>query len=603
MLASPCRPAAVHCRELKFTTLIKMLAATGPASRRTWSARAVASLLALALPSSFSAQSPPLLPKFRDIRELAGIHFRHDGSPTNQKYLIEAMGGGVAVADFNGDGLLDIFLVNSGWIAGLGANAANFNRHDPHYWNRLYFQNLDGTFTDVTEHAGLANAGDGNYGMGAAVGDYDNDGFPDLYVTSYGRNILYHNNHDGTFTDVTNTAGVAAGGWSTSAGFFDYDNDGYLDLFVTRYMKWGFDRNPFCGDPLSGFRGYCHPDKFPAVTNILYHNNHDGTFSDVSEVSGVAALPGRGLGVAFNDYDGDGRADVFVANDSMEQFLLHNDGGGKFSERALAAGAAFNADGSAFAGMGVDFADYDNDGLADIAITDLSNERYALYHNEGGGAFRYATSETGLGRITLYSSGWGTHFLDYDNDGRKDLFVAQSHVMDNIQQLHPSIPYRMPLLLARNTGKEFANVSADSGAPFQISLAGRGAAFGDLDNDGNVDVVVAVLNDSPLVLHNEGGTGNHWLSINTVGTRSNRDGQGARIKITGESGQAQFGYVTTAGSYLSASDKRVHFGLGQDKTIATIEVIWPSGLVQKLTNVPADQAITITEPTTGAHKP
>jgi hypothetical protein len=287
----------------------------------------------------------------------------------------------------------------------------------------------------------------------------------------------------------------------------------------------------------------------------------------------------------------------------MQQFLLHNDGHGKFSERALSAGAAFNADGLPFAGMGVDFADYDNDGRPDVAITDLSNERYALYHNEGGNSFNYATTQTGLGRITLYSSGWGVHFLDYDNDGRKDLLVAQSHVMDNVQQLHPSIPYRMPLLLARNTGSGFINVSAESGAPFQTPLAGRGAAFGDLDNDGNVDAVVAVLNDVPVILHNDGGSGNHWLLINTVGTRSNRDGLGARIKLVGESGLAQFAYVTTAGSYLSASDKRVHFGLGKDKTVSLIEIIWPSGVVQRLTNVSANQAITVTESAGSESKP
>jgi enediyne biosynthesis protein E4 len=558
---------------------------------------AVGLLLILMLPlERAGAQKPAAvrLPQFIDIRQAAKINFRHHGSPTDQKYLVETMGGGVAVTDFNQDGLLDIFFVNGGRLTNSMRSGSPIERTHPEYSNHLYLSKGDGTYDEVSEPAGVTGRG---YGMGAAVGDYDNDGFPDLYVTNFGSNTLYHNNGNGTFADATKAAGVAAGGWSASAGFFDYDNDGYLDLFVTRYLIWDFDKNPFCGDPRSGFRGYCHPHEFEPTENILYRNNGNGTFSDVSASAGISTHRGMSLGVAFNDYDGDGRTDIFVSNDAMEQYLLHNEGDGTFSEQALEAGAAFNADGGYFAGMGVDFNDYDNDGRPDVIITDLSNERYSLYHNDGSDLFSYATTQTGIGRISLYLSGWGVHFMDYDNDGWKDLFVAQAHVMDNIEQMQSNLRYRLPLLLLKNTGKKFEDVSAQSGPTFKIPFAGRGAAFGDLDNDGNTDVVVCVLNDLPLILHNDGGSsGNHWLLVDTVGTKSNRDGLGARIKVVGESGSTQYGYASTAGSYQSASDKRVHFGLASDKVVRLLEVHWPSGAIQKLTDVKADQVLKVTEP-------
>src|SRR5229473_3247975 len=359
---------------------------------------------------------------------LVGIDFTHRNSPTSQKYLIETMGGGVALLDYNNDGLLDIFFVNGGKLSEPVKLPVDFSRRDPAYWNRLYRQNGDGSFTDVTRAAGLADAGN-NYGMGVAAGDYDNDGFADLYVTNYGRNTLYRNNGNGTFTDVTAEAGVAAGGWSASAGFFDYDNDGRLDLFVTRYLDWDISRNILCGTP---FNAYCKPDKFGATTSVLFHNEGGGRFRDVSAVSGIAAVKGKGLGLAFNDYDGDGFADVFVANDGMEQFLFHNKGDGTFEERAMDAGVALSDDGKPFAGMGVAFADYDNDGLPDIAVTNLALEKYALYRNEGGGRFRYASLTTGLAALTARSSGWGVGLFDFSNNGWKDLFVAQSHVLDNV---------------------------------------------------------------------------------------------------------------------------------------------------------------------------
>jgi enediyne biosynthesis protein E4 len=367
-----------------------------------------------------------------------GIDFTLQNSPTPQKHLIETMPGGVALLDYNNDGLLDIFFVNGGRLTSPLPTPDDFDRHDPRYWNRLYRQNKDGSFTDVTEQAGLANVGDGNYGMGVAVGDYDNDGYPDIYVTSYGKNILYHNNGDGTFTDVTAKAGVAAGGWSVSAGFFDYDNDGKLDLFVTRYMEWDTKHSKNCG---GNYHTYCPPEEFPATTSILYHNNGDGTFTDVSQRSGIAAKKGRALGVAFADYDNDGFTDIFVANDGMQQYLYHNNGNGTFTEIALEAGTALSEDGRRLSGMGVVFQDYDNDGRPDIVVTELPREIYGVYHNDGGGSFSYRSLETGLGVLSSGSSGWSVGLEDFDNDGWKDLFVAQSHVLDNVESIDPSLHY------------------------------------------------------------------------------------------------------------------------------------------------------------------
>lgn len=512
----------------------------------------------------------------------SGLFFKHENSPTPQKYLIETMGGGVALLDYNNDGLLDIFLVNSGRLTSPMQTPPDYSRSLPQYWNRLYRQNRDGSFTDVTKAAGLAEAGNGNYGMGVATGDYDNDGFTDLYVTSYGKNILYHNNGDGTFTDVTAKAGVAGGGWSASAGFVDYNNDGRLDLFVTRYMQWDFKHSKVCGGER---HTYCPPGEFPATTNILYRNKGDGTFEDVSEPSGISKTRGRSLGVAFADYDDDGFPDIFVANDGMEQFLFHNNRNGTFSERALDAGAALSDDGKPFAGMGADFRDYDNDGKPDIIVTDLARQKYAVYHNDGNGSFGYRSLESGLGALSSGSSGWGMRLEDFDNDGWKDLFVAQSHVMDNVEQIDPSLHYLEPPLLALNRAGRFERGNAGT----TQRVAGRGAAFGDLNNDGWIDVVMSVLGGHPVVFRNR-GAGAHWLTISLRGTRSNRDGAGARVMVNGQSQ-----YATTAGSYLSASDKRVHFGLGR-ATTADIKVLWPSGTRQALNNVHVDQFLDVREP-------
>jgi len=517
-----------------------------------------------------------------DVNLPRGLDFTLQNSPTPQKYLIETMPGGVALLDYNNDGLLDIFLVNGGRITSPMRTPENFDRHDPRYWNRLYRQNEDGSFTDVTQQAGLADAGDGNYGMGVAVGDYDNDGYPDLYVTSYGKNILYHNNGDGTFTDVTAKAGVAGGGWSVSAGFFDYDNDGKLDLFVTRYIDWDTKHNKDCG---GNYHTYCPPEEFPATTNILYHNNGDGTFTDVSQRSGIAAKKGRALGVAFADYDGDGFTDIFVANDGMQQYLFHNNGNGTFTEVGLDAGTALSQDGRRLSGMGVVFQDYDNDGRPDVIVTELPREIYGVYHNDGDGSFTYRSLETGLGLLSSGSSGWGVGLEDFDNDGWKDLFVAQGHVLDNVEQIDHSLHYLEPPLLAMNHNGRFER--GDSGST--VPAAARGAAFGDLNNDGWQDVVMTSLGSHPQVFINRGRK-LHWLVITLRGTRSNRDGFGARVQVNG-----QTRFATSSGSYLSASDKRLHFGLGSAEK-AKVEIAWPSGIHQTLNDVHADQFLEVREP-------
>jgi enediyne biosynthesis protein E4 len=532
--------------------------------------------------------------QFTDATKAAGIAFTHRNSATSNKYLLETMGGGVALLDYDNDGRLDIFLTNGAKIDDPMPAGRQPDKSDPSFWNRLYHQTADGTFVDVTEKAHLTGMPQNRYGMGVAVGDYDNDGFEDLYVTSYGANTLYHNNGDGTFTDVTSPAGVAGGGWSVSAGFLDYDNDGRLDLFVTRYVDWTFQNNRHCGGNEPGYRSYCHPDNFEGMSNLLFHNNGDGTFTDVSAASGIAKSTGKGLGVSFADYDNDGFTDVYVANDSVQCFLFHNERNGTFSEVGLIAGVGFNEDGKAFAGMGVDFADYDNDGRPDVIVTDLSNERYMLFRQNPDGSFRDVTNQRGLGGATLSFSGWSTRLFDYDNDGWKDLFVAQGHVMDTIEKTAPNLKYLQPPLLLRNESAHFVRV--DAGDVFQQTWAGRGAAFGDLDNDGDVDIVLSNVGQNAVVLRNDGGNKQHWLQIRTVGTKSNRDGIGCRVKVVTASGLGQYFTVSPAVGYLSASDRRLTVGLGADGSAASVEIRWPSGIVQKFDNVKAGQMLTATEP-------
>ncbi len=531
-------------------------------------------------------------PQFVDVTAGSGVHFNNRNSATPDKYLIESMTGGVAVFDYDNDGWPDIFLVNGARLHSGQRNDEPPDKSAPEYWNRLYHNNHDGTFTDVTEKAGVRGTG---YGMGVAVGDFDNDGFEDFLVTNYGSVILFHNNGNGTFTDVTAKAGLKTEGWMSSAGFFDYDNDGKLDLFICRYMVWDFSKNIYCGSRVEGGRSYCHPDMFKPIGNYLFHNNGDGTFTDVSAKSHIAASAGKGLGVAFADFNNDGHLDISVANDSVQQFLFMNNGDGTFTESAVAAGTGYTDDGKVFAGMGTDAADVDDDGKPDIVTTALSNETYAYFHNIGNGTFNYDTNVTRLGEITKLFGGWGMRIFDYDNDGRKDLFFANSHVMDNIQKIQPNLEYmQAPLLLKQVNGK-FVNVSGASGKVFSEKWASRGAAFGDLDNDGDIDVVVNTCNGPAHVLRNDGGNRNNWIGLNLRGTRSNRDGIGAEVTLTSASGRRQYGMVTTTASYQSAQDKRLYFGIGKEASIRKLEIAWPSGTKQTVLNPPIRKIITVVE--------
>ena len=540
-------------------------------------------------PSGAGEQENKSHPKFTDATFALGLNFRNMASHTSKKYLIETMGAGVALFDYDNDGRLDIFVVNGAPLIDPTPKGTIPQKTGPKYWNRLYHQKQDGTFEDVTEKAGLQGVG---YGMGVAVGDYDNDGYEDLYVTAYGGNKLYHNNGDGTFTDVTDKAGVGGSGWSTSAAWVDLDGDGLLELVVLRYLTWDFD-DIWCGEHKEGYRAYCHPDYFKPIAPLVYHNDGNGHFTEVSEKIGLAK-PGKGLGIAIADYDRDGHIDLFIANDSVSEFLYHNKGDGTFEEIALVSGVAVDAEGHTFAGMGVDFADYNNDGLPDLVITDLASQMYALYRNNGDGTFTYESYPSGLGRMTMAHSGWGVRFLDFDNDGWKDLLIAQGHDLDTIQLTFPNLRYREPMLLARNTGHGFEDVSADAGNVFREAWVGRALAIGDIDNDGRLDAV-ATTNDGPLyVLRNATPTPNHWLILKLVGHRSNRDAIGAEVRLaTGRI--TQVATVTTASSYLSSSDKRVHFGMGTETVAATIEIRWPSGLLEHFDNLSADTIHTLKE--------
>ncbi len=527
---------------------------------------------------------------FVDVTAASGVHFTAVASHTSKKYLMETMGSGVALLDYDNDGLLDIFFVNGAPLSDPTAKGTIPQKASEKDWNRLYHQKKDGTFEDVTIKAGLQGAG---YGMGVAVGDYDNDGFEDLYVTAYGGNRLYHNNGNGTFSDVTEKSGTAGSGWSTSAAWVDLDNDGLLDLVVLRYLQWDFD-DIWCGERREGYRSYCHPDIFKAIPPLVYHNDGNGHFTEISAKIGLS-VPGKGLGIAIADFDRDGHTDIAIANDSMPEFLYRNKGNGTFEEQGLIAGIAVDSDGHTFAGMGIDFQDYNNDGLPDLVITDLANQKYALYRNNGDGSFTYDTYLSGLGVMTLLRSGWGVAFLDYDNDGRKDLLFAQGHDLDTIELTSAQIHYREPMLLARNTGKGFVDVSANSGPVFHEAWVARGLAIGDINNDGRVDAVVTT-NDGPAhILRNQTPTANHWLTLSLTGHRSNRDAIGAEIKLTTAHG-SQLVTVTTSGGYLSASDKRAHFGLGSDTVANAIDIRWPSGILQHLDNVKADQFLQVDEP-------
>ncbi len=549
-------------------------------NRRQW--------LALAAGAAVGTCAPVPNPsvRFVNVAAAAGIRFRHDNAATSEKFLVETMGSGCAWIDYDQNGLMDLYLVN-------GAATAAYQPKVP-LRSALYRNNGDGTFTDVTEKAGVA--AEGLFGMGVAVGDYDNDGFPDLLVLGYGRSILYHNNGDGTFTDVTSHAGVAnAGRWASSAAWFDYDRDGHLDLVIANYVDWTPQRNFYCGSQGPGLRSYCHPDDYPAQAPTLFHNNGHGTFTNVTEASGLASKLSNGLGVVTFDYDNDGWDDIFIANDSMPNSLFHNKGDGTFEERAYDASVAVGGDGAPEAGMGVDAADTTGDGRLDLIVTHLDLQLARLYKNLGDGTFDDATYRSKLSYDTFRLSGFGTRFLDYDNDGWRDLFIANGHVLDNIDRYHPGTRYAEPKLMFRNLGNGcFQNVSSQLGGDFLVPSVSRGVAVGDFDNDGDLDILVSNNGGAPQLFRNDGGNANHWLQIFLIGTRSNRDGTGARITVW--AGDLKLYDQKKGGmSYQSAQDPRLHFGLGSRKTVDAIEVRWPSGEVTRLKDVAADQVVCIKE--------
>jgi hypothetical protein len=524
---------------------------------------------------------------FEDLIDRSGIKFQLNNSISPQRYSIETMLGGVAVFDYNNDGLLDIFFTN-------GAAIPSLEKSDPRFWNRLYRNNGDGTFTDVTEQAGVKGIG---YSMGVAAGDFDNDGYVDLYVVGVNRNQLLHNNGDGTFTDVTEKAGVAGTvsgkgkPWAVAAGWFDYNNDGLLDLLVINYLDYNIADCKLCS--IDGVRTYCAPGNFKGTANILYRNNGDGTFTDVSATSHIGQYIGKGMGLAFADYDNDGFTDVFISNDTWPNLLLHNNGDGTFKDVALEAGVAYTANGSAVAGMGAEFRDLNNDGLPDIFHTAMFGDTFPLYKNTGQ-QFDDVTEVSGVTTFSRRLTAWGTGAFDFDNDGNKDLFTAGGAILDNeLEVLHR--PTLLPNGLLRNHGNfVFADVSSTAGAGFVTPKSHRGAAFGDLNNDGKIDIVVTALNDKPQLLMNRTANGNHWIILKLVGVKDNRDGLGTRVKITTAEG-VQFNQATTAVGYSSSSDKRVYFGLGKAAVVDRIELWWPTGVKQVLTQIKADQVLSVVE--------
>ena len=528
----------------------------------------------------------PIPVTYVDVAAAAGINFQHDNAASAEKYLIETMGSGCGWIDYDRNGLMDLYLVNG------AATRLYTPKH--RLQSALYRNNGDGTFTDVTAKSGVG--AEGLFGMGIAVGDYDNDGFPDLFVLGYGRCILYHNNGDGTFTDVTAKAGVEnSGRWGSSAAWFDYDNDGRLDLVIANYVDWAPDNNFWCGDHGPGLRSYCHPDNYHGQAPTLYHNNCDGTFTDVSLRSGVGAKPGNGLGVVTFDYDDDGWQDIFIANDSMPNFLFHNNRDGTFREVGYTAGVAVSMDGTSEAGMGVDAADASGKGRMDLMVTHLDSQLARFYQNMSEGVFDDATLRSKISYATFHMSGFGTRFMDYDNDGWRDVFMADGHILDNIERYRTEVRYAEPKLMFRNTGRGiFENVSGRLGADFQLPRVSRGAAIGDYDNDGDLDILVNNNGGAPQLLRNDGGNANHWLEIFLIGTKSNRDGVGARVKLT--AGDLTLYEQRKGGmSYQSAQDPRLHFGLGARASVDALEIIWPSGAVTKLAGIKSDQILAVKE--------
>ncbi|MGA2048452.1 MAG: CRTAC1 family protein [Terracidiphilus sp.] len=524
--------------------------------------------------------------RYTDIRKSAGITFVQDSTETDEKYYLETMGTGVAWIDYDQDGLMDLYFVQSG--------ATDAYKPAKPLRSALYHNNGDGTFTDVTVKAGVG--GEGHYGQGVAVGDFDNDGYPDLYVTGYGRAILYHNNGDGTFTDVTAKAGVADDGeWSTSAGWFDYDKDGWLDLVVTNYIEWTPKNNLWCGDRKPGYRSYCNPNNYKGQKTRLYHNNHDGTFTDVSDKSGVGLPESKGMGLVLADFNNDGWPDIAIANDTWPNFLFQNNHDGTFTDVSLISGLAASEDGRYEAGMGIDAADVDGDGFLDIYITHLDMELNRLYHNNGDGTFTDDTYGSGIGNKAILLSGVSAKFIDYDNDGWPDIVQANGAMVDNVSLYQSLVSYKEPLLMFHNLGKGRFEKSSDSlGPDFTRPVAGRGLATADFNNDGGVGIAVNVRGDFPEILRNDGGNSNNWLEVLLIGTKSNRDGIGSVLKLT-SGGVVQVDQAKGGTSYMSASDPRIHFGLGKRAKVESLVITWPSGQVDKLTNLPIDKIIAVKE--------
>ena len=553
--------------------------------------RSMGGALVLPYAARFMAPASMLNPRpvkvqFTDVARQSGITFHHDNAASPEKYLIETMGSGCAWIDYDQDGLLDLYLVN-------GAATRVYTPKQP-LRSALCHNNGDGTFTDVTEKAGVG--AEGLFGMGVAVGDYDNDGFPDLFVLGYGRCILYHNNGNGTFTDVTKKAGVAnEGRWASSAAWFDYNNDGHLDLAIANYVDWTSEHNYYCGDHGPSMRSYCHPDDYHPQPPTLFRNNGDGTFADVSTASGVGATPRNGLGIVTFDYDDDGWQDILIANDSMANSLFRNNRDGTFKEVGYDSGIAVSMDGAAEAGMGVDAADTTGTGRMDVAIAHLDTQLARFYRNLGDGTFEDATLLCKIGYATYHTSEFGLAFMDYDNDGAHDLFMAGWNVLDNIARYHAGVTFAEPKLMFRNLGNGmFENVSDQLGADFRLPRVSRSAAVGDFDNDGDLDILINNNGEMPQLLRNDGGNQNNWLSILLIGTKSNRDGVGARVKITAGD---LIAYDQRKGgmSYQSARDPRLHFGLGSHDTIDAVEVKWPSGAANKLEKLKSNQIIAIKE--------
>jgi hypothetical protein len=546
---------------------------------------ALAAAAVLAAGQRGSPERPAGAPvRFDNVASSAGLDFHHVNGASAERHLPEIMSGGGLFFDYDNDGWVDIFLVDGGSLA--DPAVAGRARH------RLYRNRGNGTFEDVTTRSGIVH---NQYGMGACAADFDNDGLVDLYVTNVGPNVLYHNNGNGTFTDVTRAAGVGSAQFGASCAFADVDRDGYVDLFVTNYVDARIDNNVFCGDLASRIRTYCHPLNFAPLASVLYHNNGNGTFTDVSREAGIAAHRGNGLGVVVGDYDDDGWPDVFVANDGTPNFLYHNEGRGIFKEVGLVTGVAVANDGKPRAGMGTDFSDYDGDGRLDLFVANHELETHTLFRNLGGGLFEDVTSRSGIGLETLPFVGFGAAFLDYDNDGDLDLAIVNGHVLNNSGHFRPGSKEAQRKLLFRNDGGgKFTEVGRVSGPGFALEAIGRGLAAADIDNDGNLDLLVTNNGAQVDLLRNEGGTGNNAELVRTVGTRSNRDGIGARLRLT-VGGTTEVREVKAGSGYLGQSDLRVHFGLGRSSQIDQLEIRWPAGGTDVVRNLPVNQILTVVE--------